>query len=220
MKKLIFVAICSLCGFGNHVCYARTPEDNVVKLEWHALTSSKVNETNELISGLGHSYVVINNVSRYSQKIGYYNIPSGKQLSIGLWQSSDSIFSSSTSSSSDHNGVFYDYDRALFTNIETPQNDVYVSALLDNSKIISVSKLIRQKNDSYDVISYNCATFSTDIWNTATGSSFDTGNFRKPSAVREDIMNSYESSYYTNLNLTFTASYFYYSGSTQCSFVI
>ena len=61
------------------------------------------------------------------------------------------------------------------------------SVTLTTEKLNKISEKISNKNNDYSLITYNCATFATELWNIATGKSWWTGWFRTPSNIRDDI---------------------------------
>ena len=158
--------------------------------------------------------------------IGYKTISPGEYLSVGLWNgvsagtsssgSSDSQSSSGSSnaSSCSHTGVYYDLERYCYTRFENMRNDVYATCTFSSDeKLNSLTQLLKDKNDTYNLAFYNCANLSTHIWNTINGTNYY-GFIESPSSNRKQIMK--ENPYYSgNDSLTSSTNFQYYSTSKK-----
>lgn len=215
LRKLLFVVFVlfpSLMSFKS--------SNQEIIIEWHALRHfRKVNPdgsvSNEIRNdGLGHSYVIIKNLTSYSINVGYYTLSPNNQVSVGLW-TSGALGSSSNSSSSlqKHNGVIYNYERYHYYYLEKPVDDIYAKTTISNSKLNEVSNIIKDKNDTYNAITYNCATFSTELWNKADNKSYWTGWFRAPDNVIADIKGGYQ--YFSGNYLSPSRSFCIYNNKTS-----
>lgn len=203
----------------------QSPNQGIV-IEWHALRSVRDVRNDGSLSevkqkGLGHSYVIVKNFTPSSVNVGYFSLSAYDQVSVGLWTagvwgsssigSSGSSGSSSDSSSNKHDGVLYNYERYFFYYKEKPVDDIYAKVTIDNNKLSEISQIIKDKNNTYNLMTYNCATFSTEIWNKAANKSFWTGWFRTPDYVIADIKGNY--TYYNGNYLTPSQTFSYYNGS-------
>lgn len=161
--------------------------------------------------GLGHSFLQIINGTSYTKKIGYYDLTPNEVVTVGLW-TNGAVGSSSSSSSVNENfsqGVLYNQERYQYTTIEKMQDDIYTSINLDDNQINKLTTVLVKKNSTYNLISYNCATFTTDVWNQLTGSSYWTGWNQTPGSVKDDI-DDYK--YYNgNNSLTYTSNVRFYN---------
>lgn len=83
------------------------------------------------------------------------------------------------------------------------EDNIYTSMTLENTHIATLTKILKEKNSRYNVITYNCATFTTDIWNQLNGTKYWTGWNQRPSSVKDNIKD-YE---YTADNDVLTTSY-------------
>lgn len=132
--------------------------------------------------------------------------------STAAWGSSSG---SSNSSSNDlfkgRNGVIYNYERYFFYYEEKPVDDIFAKVTITHSILNEVSNIIKDKNDTYNAVIYNCATFSTEIWNKADNKNFWTGWVRTPGNVRDDIKGNY--AYYNGNNLNPSQSFSFFNGS-------
>lgn len=198
-------------------------------VEWHALTKFKTimdnGETSEEKEAAGHSYIVFKNNLNKGVYLGHFYLRAGEDVSVGLWSNASSGSSSSSGSGSssgssnnyyvDHAGVYYNLEKYYYTKYEVGINDTYVSrSISDDSKISRVSNVISDKNDIYNLMTYNCANFSTEIWNIVDDKSYWTGWFRDPSFVIKDIVGGYndykvES---TRAHLSSTDYFYYFDG--------
>lgn len=211
-----------LCSFTNN--------SGSIYVEWHAFTSYVSIDENgnrsEEKSGAGHSFVVFKNNTNRSMTIGYKTISPGEYLSVGFWNgvsagtsssgSSDSQSSSGSSnaSSCSHTGVYYDLERYYYTRFENMRNDVYATCTFSSDeKLNSLTQLLKDKNDTYNLAFYNCANLSTHIWNTINGTNYY-GFIESPSSNRKQIMK--ENPYYSgNDSLTSSTNFQYYSTSKK-----
>jgi len=145
--------------------------------------------------------IVFSQITHLTQYVGYFPISPQKNVSIGLWTSSVIGSSISSSSSSDnnqisnHSGIFYDYESVYYTSVENTLDEVYVGKNISVSKLVSVTDFIKGKNDVYNLLSYNCATFACDLWNHVADTNYWTGWFRAPRQLRDDIKRDYPDSY-------------------------
>ena len=174
-------------------------DNQYITVEYHAFLNAQYRNSSSSSSvvGAGHAYCIfINNTSHY-QNIGYFSVAPGQNVSVGLW-TNEAIYGSVASSNSNivaHDGVYYDYESAYYTQIEGSTDEVYVSYDLNVDNLADVSSFIKSKNDIYDLISYNCATFACDLWNHVTGTNYYTGWFRAPRQLRDDIIRDYPNEY-------------------------
>ncbi len=88
-------------------------------------------------------------------------------------------------------------------------NNIYTSMTLNNSDITTLTKILKEKNSRYNVITYNCATFTTDIWNQLNGTKYWTGWNQTPSSVMDDI-DDYSYNKDNNV-LTYTSEVYFYN---------
>lgn len=149
--------------------------------------------------GTGHSYLLFkNNTSSYIT-VGYASVAPGSNVSIGLWTTSTigSMIGSSSSLTNLTDGVIYDYESCIYNVTEFTTNEKYVTSVISSSTLSSLSSKIIEKNNDYNLVTYNCATFATELWNIATGTSYWTGWFRSPGNVLHEIETDYTSTYHT-----------------------
>lgn len=190
-----------------------------ISLEWHAFTKAIRLSDNKSSGGIGHSFIKINNNKNYSVTVGYYTIKPHDCVTIGLWTNSAAGSSSSSSSDSSikpnknfKGGVLYNEERYKYTIVENMTNNIYTSMTLNQTHIDTLSKILKSKNSTYNVITYNCATFTTDIWNQLNGTKYWTGWNQTPGSVMDDI-DDYS---YTKDNnvLTYTSNVYFYNEAT------
>lgn len=218
-NKKIFAILCTIV-LQPLLCSAAAYEESI-SLEWHVLTKAikilddKGNniEANKVdAGGIGHSFVVVRNNTSSSINVGYYSLKPNSYVSVGLWTSSSIGSSSNSSSTGSINGVLYDYESAFYTYMERPVDELYVSKKITKNTLNTVSNLLKEKNDDYNLMTYNCATFSTHVWNEAMGTTFWTGWFRQPSNVVDDIKGNYKGEYvYNNYALTRAYNFYHYN---------
>ena len=213
-----FAIIPLLCSYTNY-------DSGKIILEYHALTEAikiiddqgnNIEHKGESVGGLGHSYIVVHNTKNYNVNVGNYVLKSNDSVSVGLWSSSafgssitsncsyigssfsSSSFGSSSSSGNvklDHSGIMYDYERFYYTRIERPTNDIYLTIDLTESQLLQISNVIKNQNDEYNVVWYNCANFATEIWNLVSTKSYYNGWFRNPGAMHNEIHTDFPNSY-------------------------
>lgn len=194
-----------------------------ITLEWHAYTKAIKRSDNSDAGGLGHSFVKITNNSSSSINVGYYTLPSDQYVTIGLWTSDAAGGGSSSSknasialvddSSNFKQGVLYNEERYVYTKVAEMEDDVYAKMTLSTSDLSTLSIILKNANSKYNVITYNCATFTTEIWNKLNSTSYWTGWFRKPTNVKDDI--TYNYTYYNgNDSLTYTSNIYFYNSDT------
>lgn len=70
-------------------------------------------------------------------------------------------------------------------------NAVNIEISVKIDKLSKINERINEKNDDYNLISYNCSTFATDIWNIATEKRWYTACFLTPTNVMDDIKKDY-----------------------------
>lgn len=196
----------------SNLCLCSFTDEGNVTLEWHAFRHATKIATGNDAGGLGHSFIKINNEIKSSVDIGYYTLQSNTYVTIGLWKNSALGSSSSGSHTSDFNkGILYNYERYHYTQIEIMNDDIYTSMVLSSSNIANLSSLVKSVNSKYSLVTYNCATFTTDVWNTLNGTNYWTGWNQTPSSVKDDID---DYTYYNgNNSLTYTSSIYYYNES-------
>ena len=208
MKKIKFIFILLipfLCSFTSY-------SNGRIVLEYHSLTQAvrilddngnNIENQQVYTSGVGHSYIVIHNTTSSTVNVGYYKLPPNDNVSVGLrtacaWGSvSGSLESSSSSDSStfNHSGVLYNYDRMKFAVLERPKDDVYVTLDLSISKLNEISTIIKNQNNNYNLIWYNCSNFATEIRNKAADKNYYNGWFRNPGAICNEIKTDYKYSF-------------------------
>ncbi len=189
-----------------------------VTLEWHAFTEAIKLSNGKSSGGFGHSFMKIHNEKNVNIQIGYYTLQPHEYVTIGLWTNGATGSSSSSSSDSTSKpnknfkgGVLYNEERYKYTIDENMTNNIYTSMTLDNSDIITLTKILKEKNSRYNVITYNCATFTTDIWNQLNGTKYWTGWNQTPSSVMDDI-DDYSYNKDNNV-LTYTSEVYFYNES-------
>lgn len=209
MKKIKLMALLLvsplLCSFTSY-------DSEKIVLEYHSLYKAvyildsygnNIESQQKYTSGLGHSYIVVHNTRSTSVNVGYYTLQPNESVSVGLWTSgaigssvaSFKNFESSASASVQHSGIMYNYERFHFTTLERPKDDVYVTADLTLSKLNELSTIIKNQNNNYNLIWYNCAHFATEIWNKVTNKNYYNGWFRDPGAICNEIRSDYATSY-------------------------
>lgn len=170
-----------------------------ISVKLHAFTEYYVLPDKTTVkSGAGHSFIQVFNNTSSTIRVGYYYLGSHDFVSVGLWDSgvgggsSSSGGSSGNSSASNaYKGVYYNREEYYYNNVENMANDCSYEVVINNEKLNNISKLIREKNDSYDLTTYNCSNFSTDLWNIADNRSWWSGWFRSPYYVMKDIKGAY-----------------------------
>ena len=237
MKKIKLIMAFAVLPF---LCSFTSYESGKVVLEVHSLTKAikildgnfnNIESQNISSGGMGHSYIVIHNTKNYSINVGYYTLKPNDSVSMGLWttsavgssivSSSYKYFESSNSSGSSsntfsHSGVIYNYERLFYTQVERPKDDVYLTYNLTTSKLNEISTIIKNRNDTYNVVTYNCAHFAMEIWNNVANKNSYNGWFKSPGQVRNEIVNDFKSSYlYGNYALKQTNRFFYYNKSNS-----
>ena len=217
MKNNFKIKICMLSFLSQFLLcsYTSTPQ---ITLEWHAFTKATKRSDGTDAGGLGHSFIKVVNDSSKSIEIGYYTLPANSYVTIGLWTSGAVGSSSSNSSfapaivmqkvSNFKQGVLYNEERLKYTIQEKMEDDIYAKMTLNDSALEKLNQVLVDKNSSYNVITYNCATFTTEIWNKLNDTTYWTGWFRKPSNNKDDISNY--THYDGNDSLTYTNAVYYY----------
>ena len=167
----------------------------------------------QMQAGLGHSFIKIHNEKTYNVDIGYYTLKPHEYVTIGLWTnkaigSSSSSSSSGSSSKNFTGGILYNEERYKYTIEEKMVDNIYTSVALTNSNISTLNTILKEKNSKYNLITYNCATFTTDVWNKINGTSYWTGWNQTPGSVKDDI----DDYTYTSDNdvLTYSSNVYFY----------
>lgn len=183
---------------------------NTVELQLHAFTKATKRSDGSSAGGVGHAFVKVINNTASSVTIGYYTLSSNQYVTLGLWTNGAANNGSSSSQSNPSanfsQGVLYNEERVKYTVVEQMTDDIYCKTTLTASNISALTQLLISKDNTYDLITYNCATFASDVWNKVTGSTYWTGWFKAPLNVRNEIKDyayydgssslSYHSAYY------------------------
>lgn len=183
---------------------------NTVELQLHAFTKATKRSDGSNVGIFGHAFVKVINNTASSVTIGHYSLPANQYVTLGLWTNgavnNGSSSSQSNSSANFSQGVLYNQERAQYTTIEKMEDDIFCKTTLTTSNISTLTQLLISKDNTYDLISYNCATFASDVWNKVTGSTYWTGWFKEPWNVKNEIKDytyydgssslSYHSAYY------------------------
>lgn len=234
MKSNVFVLLISLTSLqlllGNSASV-----DNIV-VEYHAFTESTKIETessNNISSptgtrDTGHAYFVFKNLSSSSVYVGYYLLSPNQTVSVGLWHNGGSGSSSSSSSNNSssggssssqqanffNQGVLYNYESCIYNVSEFTSNERYLRKTISLSKLSQMSIVIKNKNSDYNVMTYNCATFATELWNIADDKTYWTGWFRTPYNIWHEIGVDYSPYYEGSGYLSTSSTYIYYTNAT------
>lgn len=152
--------------------------------------------TTDKKSGSGHSFVEIFNNTSDAIQVGYYTLPSKETVTVGLWNSgvgggSSSGSSGSSSATNAYLGVYYNREEYFYNNVQMMCSACQYEVIINKSDLDNVTKILKEKNDTYNLLTYNCANLSTEIWNTLAGTSWWTGWNRSPRFVILDIKGAY-----------------------------
>lgn len=167
-------------------------------IEWHDANGVDISSNQTPAGGSGHCYLTFESMSPSPKQIGYWTLSPYSKLTVGLWSTSGigSSIVSGNENNSLHSGIIYGYESCFYNYYEQIQNQVLLKRTISDAKLSSVSSLIQQKNNTYSLVFYNCATFACDVWNTAFDEDFPTTWFLQPQAVMDTIEN--ETGYQTS----------------------
>ncbi|MCR4698722.1 MAG: hypothetical protein K5762_05070 [Bacilli bacterium] len=158
--------------------FCENDEPDVVKTDW------------------GHSFIVIYNSTAFYLPVGYYTLYPHRTVSIGLWQKgATSGTSTGSSTGDDYNGIYYNREEYFYNDVQTMKNAVRYEVTITNDELSQISDLIIEKNDAYNLLTYNCATFATEVFNIVENSSLWTGWGRSPSLFQNDLKDHYAVTY-------------------------
>src|SRR5690606_18506870 len=232
MKKIIFICLFIVTAMILGVSDVYAAESANVRIELHSFTQTQaITNATTFTDGLdfevspqfstsGHSYTVFYNIGTTDVMVGYYTLKPGKKVSVGLWTAGGASSSSSSSGSSsgsfgNHNGVYYELERVKFSLYETPQNDVCIRTYITESQLLNATNRIKNKNDSYDALTYNCSSLAVDVWNYATGDNLSAGWINTPDYLRTNIINNGDFTVYYNYSIGSSNKAYWYKTSNN-----
>lgn len=175
-----------------------------ITMKLYSFTEYKTIGSNEIKSGAGHTFILFSNNTTSTYTIGNYVLSPSNTVSIGLWNkgsggsSSDGSSSGSSSGGLEYTGVQYNQECYYYNYVENMVNAVNIEISVSIDKLNKITKKIKEKNDTYNLIWYNCSTFATELWYIVCDKSWYTGWFRKPEAVMKNIKNDYSNYTYNN----------------------
>lgn len=152
----------------------------------------------------GHSFLEFYNNTSNSVTVGYYPLPSKETVSVGLWgagsdggsssgssDGSSSVSSSGSSSTNKYDGVYYNREEYQYNCLQKMDNACQYEMTISKSKLSEITTLLKEKNDTYKLTTYNCSHLTTEIWNSIAGTSWYMVWLRKPRNVVADIKGTY-----------------------------
>lgn len=120
----------------------------------------------------GHSWLYFENISDEQIIVGKYVLAPGEAVSVGIFKYTRK----------DGEGVYYNVE-AYCSDKYGASGRVSLTQTITASQLRSVSSQINSKNRWR--VTYNCASFAADIWNSVTGKSVFSGN--TPSCLKTSI---------------------------------
>lgn len=142
----------------------------------------------------GHAFIVVENNSSNQLTVGNYTINSNETLSIGLWMQSGT--------NRPHGGIWYNLENYKADNFSEMDDAVALKKNITLSQVSTISNFILDNNnDYYDLYTYNCTHFATQIWNQISNIHVS-NSFGFPSSVKSSIVSNS-----THINYTFNNSY-------------
>lgn len=173
----------------------------------------------------GHSFLLFYNMTNSVQTVGHFSLAPYCRVSVGLWSagasggsssgSSNGGSSSGSSNGTGYSGVYYNRELYYYTQCETITNIARYEVTLTSSKLAQISSILVNKNDTYNLLTYNCANLATDIWNIADDQNWWSFGTRLPSHVRNDIISTYPDGYSSNNYFVPSASFQHYDSSLE-----
>ena len=126
------------------------------------------------ITDKGHSFVIIENKTKKNVDVGYYNLKPNEEVSVGLWYGS---FFAGPDEFEKIGGVYYNREFYEYNFKYEPEDLVSCKCVIDEQSLWFVSQIIKEKNNEYVLIGYNCSNFATEIWNKVSGAKWETGDY-------------------------------------------
>ena len=166
MSKIGFVCMMLYEGGG-----APSSTSGDIVLSVVSLTGAKEKKG---ITDKGHSFVIIENKTKKNVDVGYYNLKPNEEVSVGLWYGS---FFAGPDEFEKIGGVYYNREFYEYNLNYEPESLVSCKCVIDEHSLWFVSQIIKEKNNEYNLIGYNCSNFATEIWNKASGAKWPTGDY-------------------------------------------
>lgn len=173
----------------------------LVCLYTHHSTQAKSDTYSNVTKGIGHSYLQITN--GYSEPVFLqgFKIKSNHSITVGLWGTlrEDPM-------PNDEVGTFINREAFYYSNLEDANYPQMLMATTTKEKLYDTFDFIREKAFTYDLLSYNCTHFATDMWYKLVGQDIRCGG---PYSLMEEMDNQDE---YTCINgriVSFSTDCFY-----------
>lgn len=114
-----------------------------------------------------HAWISILNRKNQRIEVGYLNLAAGREVTVGLFGTTGS---SGSENLKKHHGVWYNVE-----NYRANEKDWYTSDLysiqgyeITQSQLDDLNEVIKAKNDTYNLLTYNCVDFAVECWNLVT----------------------------------------------------
>lgn len=184
LKKLLFVPLTLLlCSF--------TPRMGTYGTVGLTLYSySEYTSSGSTSSGIGHSFVALENNTSWPLDLGFYTLPPFGKCTLGLW-GNDNIndYTGDISIEACADGIFYNREAYAFThNYGNPSDMVKLYREVDSGQFISrISNFRGNQNylqynaEQYSLIGYNCSNFAAEFF--AISTQMDFGPILSPQAL-------------------------------------
>ena len=142
-------------------------------------------------TNLGHSWLMVTNLSGSTVNIAGINVAGGKSITASTWDESVDV-------SREHKGLWLNLDSKLNSNGINLQN-VSIQLPLRQIDLNTVNTNIKN-NDKWGYLT-NCSTFASKIWNSIASSSskVDAGAINTPASLAKNITKVGEAESYTLL---------------------
>ena len=111
---------------------------------------------------LGHSWIKIENMATDSVVIGAATVGPNEYITVGKWGNQPP-----------NNQMWYNLERHFAPRMNTDNYGGYISVLIRNDKLQSVSNYINAHQEDKWEVNSNCSHLANSIWGTITGSQLD-----------------------------------------------
>lgn len=146
---VICIAFCSVIPSFAKTQTAQSEEDKDLVTMYLCATANSLT---------GHLWLYFTNLTDYTLEIGYVQLKPHESMAVG----------SLPNSLYDGGGTYYNAENYMASDPETVKNHTTSMKInLDAEQLSSVSEQIKSKN-YYNLITYNCGNFATDIWNSVS----------------------------------------------------
>lgn len=143
----------------------------------------------------GHTFLLAKNNNSSPLTFGYYEIPSYRTVSIGLWSGYEGSSSSSGSAGSSNapgtSGIYYNREAYVLNYEETMLDCYQYTFKVDRDAYLAsdANDYLLEVNDSYNLVWYNCSCFVINFLKKFTSYDLYSGiwGIATPGGVKENM---------------------------------